>query len=64
MNIENEKQPEVNKKKNRNISFYDAWSPYFSASVHGVIDKLKNIKCIMDQSTNVLPYIKWFSQIS
>ena len=43
MDIKNEKEPEVNKKKNRNVYFCVAHSRYFSTSIHRVIDKLKKI---------------------
>ena len=36
-----EKEPEVNKNKNRNIYFYVAYSPYFSTSIHRLINRLK-----------------------
>ena len=41
MDIENEKEPEFNKMKNRNVYFFIAHSRYFSAYIHRVIDKLK-----------------------
>ena len=39
---ENEKEPDVNKKKNRNVYFCVAYSQYFSTSIHRVINGLKN----------------------
>ena len=36
-----EKEPDVNKKKNRNVSFCFAYSHYFSTSIYRVIDRQK-----------------------
>ena len=41
--IENEKEPEVNKKKNRNIYFCVPYPRYFFTSIHRVINIQKNI---------------------
>ena len=41
LDIENEKEPDVNKKKNRNVYFCVAYLPYFSTSIHRVINGLK-----------------------
>ena len=41
LDIENEKEPDVNKKKNRNFYFCVAYSRYFSTYIHRVINKLK-----------------------
>ena len=41
LEIENEKEPDVNKKKNRNVYFCVAYSRYFSTAIHRVIDRLK-----------------------
>ena len=41
MNIENKKEPDVKKKKNRNIYFCVAYSRYFYTSTHRAINKLK-----------------------
>ena len=43
LEIENEKEPDVKKKKNRNVYFCVAYSRYFSKSIHRVINGLKNI---------------------
>ena len=55
MNIENEKEPEVNKNKNRNIYFCVAYSCYFSKFIHKAIERQKNIYSISAESKNVLP---------
>ena len=39
--VENEKERDVSKKKNRNVYFCVAYSRYFSKSIHRVIDRLK-----------------------
>ena len=36
-----EKEPDVNKKKNRNVYFFVAYSRYFSTFIHRVINRLK-----------------------
>ena len=41
MDIENDKEPDVNKKKNRNVYFFVAYSRYFSTSIHRVVNELK-----------------------
>ena len=41
LEIENEKEPDVNKKKNRNVYFCVAYSRFFSTSIHRVINGLK-----------------------
>ena len=41
LDIENEKEPDVNKKKNRHVYFCIAYSRYFSISIHRVINRLK-----------------------
>ena len=43
LDIENEKEPDVNKKKNRNVYFCVAYSRYFSTCIHRVINGLKKI---------------------
>ena len=43
LEIENEKEPDVNKKKNRNVYFCVAYSRYFSTSIHRVINRLKKM---------------------
>ena len=40
---ENEKEPDVNKKKNRNVYLCVAYSRYFSTSIHRVINGPKKI---------------------
>ena len=40
--MDNEKERDVSKKKNRNVYFCVAYSGYFSTSIHRVIDRLKN----------------------
>ena len=45
----NEKEPDVNKKKSRNVYFCVAYSRYFSASIHRVINRIKkyfNLSCL------------------
>ena len=39
--VDNEKERDVSKKKNRNVYFFVAYSRYFSASIYRVIDRLK-----------------------
>ena len=41
MDIENEKEPYINKKKSRNVCFCVSYSRYFSTSIHRVIKSLK-----------------------
>ena len=41
LEIENEKEPGVKKKKNKNVYFCVAYSRYFSTSIHRVINGLK-----------------------
>ena len=41
MDIENEKEPDVNRNKNRNVYLCIAYSRYFSTSIHRVTNKLK-----------------------
>ena len=43
LEIENENEPDINKKKNRNVFFFVVNSRYFSASIHRVINALKKI---------------------
>ena len=43
LEIENEKERDINKKKNRNVYFCVAYSCYFSTSIHRVINRLENI---------------------
>ena len=40
---ENEKEPDVNKKKNRNVYFCVSYSRFFSTFIHRVINRLKNM---------------------
>ena len=40
--VDNEKERDVSKKKNRNVYFCVAYSRYFSTSIHRVIGRLKN----------------------
>ena len=40
--VENKKERDVIKKKNRNVYFCVAYSRYFSTSIHRLIDRLKN----------------------
>ena len=49
MDIENEKEPDVNKKKNKDVYFCVAYSRYFSTSIHRVINgpkKTFNLSCL------------------
>ena len=41
LEIENEKEPDVNKNINRNFYFCVAYSRYISTSIHRVINELK-----------------------
>ena len=41
LDIENEKEPDANKKKNRNVYFCVAYSRFFSTCIHKVINGLK-----------------------
>ena len=41
LDIENKKEPDVNIKKSRNVSFCVAYSLYFSMSIHRVINREK-----------------------
>ena len=43
LDIENEKEPDVNKRKNRNVYFRVSYSRFFSTSIHRVINGLKHI---------------------
>ena len=43
LETENEKEPDVNKKKNRNAYFGVVYSRYFSTSIHRVINGLKKM---------------------
>ena len=38
-----EKEPDVNKKKNKNVYIFVAYSPYFSVPINRVINSQKNI---------------------
>ena len=39
LDIENEKEPDIYKKKNRNVYFCAAYSSYYSTSIHRVINR-------------------------
>ena len=43
LETENEKEPDVNKKKNRNVYYCVAYSRFFSTSIHRVIYGLKKM---------------------
>ena len=43
LDMKNEKEPDINRRKNRNFYFCVAYSRYLSLSIHRVINRLKNI---------------------